>query len=100
MYVVILAGGSGTRLWPRSRRARPKHLLELVGERSMLQETFDRVSGAVPASNILIVTEQSHADLIREQLPELPCDNILVEPTRRGTAPAIGWAAVHIRQRD
>ncbi|HLY66569.1 MAG TPA: mannose-1-phosphate guanylyltransferase [Chloroflexota bacterium] len=100
MYVVILAGGSGTRLWPRSRRQRPKHLLELVSERSMLQETFDRVNDAVPAGNVLVVTEQSHAHLIREQLPELPPENILVEPARRGTGPAIGWAAVHIQHRD
>jgi len=83
MYVVILAGGSGTRLWPRSRRRRPKHLLELVTERSMLQETFDRVSGAVPADNVLVVTEASHADAIREQLPELPDENV-VELFRRG----------------
>src|SRR5579883_2145495 len=100
MYVVILAGGSGTRLWPRSRRRRPKHLLELVTERSMLQETFDRVSGAVPADNVLVVTEASHADAIREQLPELPDENVLVEPTRRGTGPAIGWAATHVAKRD
>jgi mannose-1-phosphate guanylyltransferase len=100
MYVVILAGGSGTRLWPRSRRDRPKHTLELVTERSMLQETFDRAHQIVPAAQILVVTEASHAGLIREQLSELPADNILVEPTRRGTGPAIGWAAVHVRRRD
>ncbi len=100
MYVVVLAGGSGTRLWPRSRQRHPKHLLELVTERSMLQETFDRVSDAVPATNILVVTEQSHADIIRQQLPELPPDNVLVEPARRGTGPAIGWAATHVQRRD
>src|SRR5712692_5764672 len=98
MYVVILAGGSGTRLWPRSRQQHPKHLLELVTERSMLQETFDRVSDAVPATRILVVTEQSHADIIRQQLPELPPDNVLVEPARRGTGPAIGWAATHVQR--
>jgi mannose-1-phosphate guanylyltransferase len=100
MYVVILAGGSGTRLWPRSRRRHPKHLLELVTERSMLQETFDRVSGAVPAANILVVTGAAYENEIREQLPELPDKNILVEPTGRGTGPAIGWAAANVLERD
>ncbi|HEX6513510.1 MAG TPA: mannose-1-phosphate guanylyltransferase [Chloroflexota bacterium] len=100
MYVVILAGGSGTRLWPRSRRSHPKHLLELVGERSMLQETFDRAVDAAPLANVLVVTEQSHAEVIREQLPALPAGNLLIEPARRGTGPAIGWAALHVRQRD
>jgi mannose-1-phosphate guanylyltransferase len=100
MYVVILAGGSGTRLWPRSRRQHPKHLLELVSQRSMLQETFDRVNDAIPARNILVVTEQSHSDAIRAQLPEVPPENILVEPVRRGTGPAIGWAATYVQRRD
>ncbi|HVA24931.1 MAG TPA: mannose-1-phosphate guanylyltransferase [Chloroflexota bacterium] len=100
MYVVILAGGSGTRLWPRSRRSHPKHLLELIGQRSMLQETFDRVSDVVPAGNVLVVTEHSHAGAIRDQLPRLPAENILVEPLRRGTGPAIGWAATHVQRRD
>ncbi|MGH2519399.1 MAG: mannose-1-phosphate guanylyltransferase [Chloroflexota bacterium] len=100
MYVVILAGGSGTRLWPRSRRERPKHLLDLVTERTLLQETFDRVSSAVPASRILVVTEQSQSPLIRQQLPDVPGENVLIEPMRRGTGPAIGWAAEHIAKRD
>ncbi|MHB8618282.1 MAG: mannose-1-phosphate guanylyltransferase [Chloroflexota bacterium] len=100
MYVAILAGGSGTRLWPRSRRLHPKHLLDLVTERSMLQETFDRVRGVVPASHILVITEQSQTKVIQDQLPEVPVENVLIEPTRRGTGPAIGWAAAHVRRRD
>ena len=100
MYVVILAGGSGTRLWPRSRRRHPKHLLELVGQRSMLQATYDRVSKAVPPANVLVVTSAQDVESIQAQLPELPAANILVEPARRGTGPAIAWAAAEIAARD
>lgn len=100
MYVVILAGGSGTRLWPRSRRRHPKHLLELVGGRSMLQATYQRVRDVTPASNVLVVTAEPDVENIRAQLPELPAANMLVEPVRRGTGPAIGWAAAEIAARD
>jgi mannose-1-phosphate guanylyltransferase len=100
MYTVVLAGGSGTRLWPRSRRAHPKHLLELLGDRSMLQATVDRVLDVTTPDQVLIVTEQSHAAAIRSQLPDIPAENVLVEPARRGTGPAIGWAAEYISQRD
>lgn len=100
MYVVILAGGSGTRLWPRSRRSHPKHLLELLGQRSMLQATYDRLSEVVPQTNVLVVTAEPDAASIRGQLPDLPPGNILVEPARRGTGPAIGWAAAEIQARD
>jgi mannose-1-phosphate guanylyltransferase len=100
MYVVILAGGSGTRLWPRSRRRHPKHLLELVGRRSMLQATYERVRDVTPASNVLVVTAEADVEIIRGQLSELPAANILVEPARRGTGPAIGWAATEVAARD
>lgn len=99
-YVVVLAGGSGTRLWPLSRSSRPKQLLSLVGERSLLQNTVDRITPLVPAERILIMTERSHADGIREQLPHVPATNILVEPARRGTAGSLALAAAAIRQRD
>jgi mannose-1-phosphate guanylyltransferase len=99
-YVSILAGGSGTRLWPLSRSHRPKQLLSLVGDRSLIQATVDRVAPLVPPERILVVTEASHADDLRAQLPELPAENILVEPARRGTAAAVGLGAVTIAQRD
>ncbi|MBI4213197.1 MAG: mannose-1-phosphate guanylyltransferase [Chloroflexi bacterium] len=99
-YVAILAGGSGTRLWPLSRSHRPKQLLQLVGSRSLVQATVDRVLPLVPHERIVIVTEASHADQLREQLPELPRGNILVEPVRRGTAAAIGLAVQWITHRD
>ncbi|HEX2922632.1 MAG TPA: sugar phosphate nucleotidyltransferase, partial [Chloroflexota bacterium] len=83
MHVAILAGGSGTRLWPLSRSKRPKQLLPLISERSLIQETVDRVSSLVPPDHTFIVTEQSHADHIKEQLPELPRRNFVIEPCRR-----------------
>lgn len=98
-HVVILAGGEGTRLWPLSRSKRPKQLLQLSGERSLIQQTVDRLKPLVAPERILIVTEQSHADDLRAQLPELPAESIIVEPTRRGTAAALLLAALHIRQR-
>jgi mannose-1-phosphate guanylyltransferase len=97
--VAILAGGEGTRLWPLSRSRRPKQLLRLSGERSLIQQTVDRLLPLVPPERILIVTEQSHADDLRAQLPELPDASIVVEPTRRGTAAALLLAALHVRDR-
>jgi mannose-1-phosphate guanylyltransferase len=99
-FVAILAGGSGTRLWPLSRADWPKQLLALLGDRSLVQATVDRVAPLVGPERTLVVTEASHADQLREQLPELPAENILVEPTRRGTAAAVGLGAVTIAARD
>lgn len=98
-HVVILAGGEGTRLWPLSRSRRPKQLLKLSGERSLIQQTVDRLLPLVAPERVLIVTEQSHASDLRAQLPELPDSSIVVEPTRRGTAAALLLAALHIQQR-
>jgi mannose-1-phosphate guanylyltransferase len=98
-FVAILAGGEGTRLWPLSRGRRPKQLLSLTSDRSLLQQTVDRVRPLVPAERILIITEASHADDLRAQLPELPAENILVEPTRRSTAAALLLAALHLEAR-
>ncbi|MPZ15759.1 MAG: NTP transferase domain-containing protein [Chloroflexi bacterium] len=99
-WVAILAGGSGTRLWPLSRSRRPKQLLPLIGDRSLIQATVDRVAPLVPPERILVVTEESHADDLQAQLPEIPAANVLVEPARRGTAAAVGLAAVVIGHRD
>jgi mannose-1-phosphate guanylyltransferase len=97
-HVVILAGGSGTRLWPRSRERSPKHLLALHGVRSLLQSTFDRVRRLT--ENVYVVTERSQVDGIREQLPDLADDRFVIEPARRGTASALGLAALTIAERD
>jgi mannose-1-phosphate guanylyltransferase len=98
-HIAILAGGEGTRLWPLSRSKRPKQLLRLSGERSLIQQTVDRLLPLVSPDRILIVTERSHADDLRAQLPELPDASIVVEPTRRGTAAALLLAALHVRDR-
>jgi len=97
MYGIVLAGGVGSRLWPRSRNNSPKQLLDLVSERTMIQETVDRLKKLMPPENITIVVGESHADQVRVQLPELPEGNILIEPVGRGTAPAIGLGLARIR---
>lgn len=99
-FIAVLAGGSGTRLWPLSRVHRPKQLLALTNERSLLQNTVARIRLLVPPERILILTEGSHADELREQVPEIPPENILVEPARRGTAGALALGAALIQKRD
>jgi mannose-1-phosphate guanylyltransferase len=98
-FVSILAGGEGTRLWPLSRSRRPKQLLNLGGQRSLIQRTVDRVLPLVDPERVLIITEQSHAADLHAQLPELPKSSIIVEPTRRGTAAALLLGALHVRER-
>ncbi|GAK37187.1 MAG: mannose-1-phosphate guanylyltransferase [Bacteroides graminisolvens] len=97
-YCVIMGGGIGSRFWPFSRKTLPKQFLDFFGTgRSLLQQTFDRFSKVIPAENIFIVTNDIYADLVKEQLPSLNPKQILLEPTRRNTAPCIAWAAYHIR---
>lgn len=99
MYAVIMAGGKGARFWPRSREHKPKHLLDITGNRTIIQETVSRISSLIPPDRTLIITGAAHADELRRQLPEIPAENILVEPVGRNTAPCIGLAAIHIRRR-
>jgi mannose-1-phosphate guanylyltransferase len=100
LYSVIMAGGSGTRFWPESRAQRPKQLLQLVGKRSMLQSTVDRLAGLIPAEQVLIVTNARLAKAVAEQLPELPTGAVLGEPCKRDTAPCIGLAAFEVLRHD
>ncbi|MBR1947644.1 MAG: mannose-1-phosphate guanylyltransferase [Bacteroidaceae bacterium] len=98
-YCVIMAGGIGSRLWPLSRKNKPKQFHDLLGcGRTLLQQTFDRYSRVVPRENIIVSTHVDYTDLVREQLPELPEDQVLHEPAFRGTAPSIAYVACHIRQ--
>jgi len=99
-YAVIMAGGSGTRLWPMSRRNRPKQTLKLVGDRTMFQHAVERLSPLFPPARVLVVTRADYVDLLHPQAPDVPLDNFIVEPEGRGTAPAIGLAAIHLRRRD
>lgn len=100
LYAVIMAGGVGSRLWPRSRQATPKQFLDLLGPRTMLQETVGRVTPLIPRARILVVTGEEHAETVRAQAPDLPDENILIEPGPRGTAPCIGLAAGVLQMRD
>ena len=95
-YALIMAGGSGTRLWPLSRERRPKQSLELVGQRSMFQHSVDRLIPLFSLDDVWVVTREEHADLLRQQVSELPAEHFIMEPEGRGTAPAIGLAAIHL----
>ena len=99
MHAVIMAGGRGTRFWPRSREKKPKHLLDIVSDRTIIQETVDRIKPLIKPKNILIVTGRKHARELMKQLPEVPAKNILIEPVGRNTAACIGLAAVHIQKK-
>ncbi len=99
-YALILAGGSGTRFWPLSRNARPKQLLNLFGQGTMLRQALDRLSGILPAENIFILTNARQEAEVRRQAPDLPEENIVAEPARRDTAPAIALGAALIARRD
>jgi mannose-1-phosphate guanylyltransferase len=98
MIVCIIAGGSGTRLWPLSTSAYPKHLLKVNGdEKSLLQNTYERAKAI--ADHVYVITESGHAHHIKDQLPELTDDNFVVEPARRGTASCIVAALSHVASR-
>ncbi len=100
LYAVVMAGGSGTRFWPKSRRSRPKQLLKLFGDHSMIQQTVHRVAPMVPPERTLVITGADQALAIRDQLPEVPEENIIAEPCPRDTAPCVGLAASVVRSLD
>lgn len=99
-YAVIMAGGGGTRLWPLSRQTRPKQMLSLVDERTLFQIALQRLDGLFPPERILVVTVREQARKLREQCPEIPEENFLLETQPRGTAAVVGLAAVTLKKRD
>ncbi len=100
VFAVIMAGGVGTRFWPRSREKFPKHLLEIIGKGSMLQNTVKRLEGIVHTGDIFIVTNKLQRAQVIKQLPQVPENNVIVEPVGRNTAPCIALAAFHVRKAD
>lgn len=101
MYVAILAGGVGTRLWPRSREAMPKQFSDITGSgRTMLQTTVDRLNGMVALTDIYVITGRRYRDVVLAQLPGIPHENVITEPSGRNTGPAIGLACMHLHRRD
>lgn len=100
LYAVIMAGGVGSRFWPKSRERSPKQFLEILGEGTMIQQTIRRLESKVAHERTFVVTNVLHQDQLARQLPYLPKENILVEPVGRNTAPCIGLAALWIHRHD
>ncbi len=100
LYALILAGGSGERFWPLSRRARPKQLLKLVSDKTLIEETIDRLEGLVSRERILVLTNVDQENAVRELLPDLPPENIVAEPAKRDTAAAVALATAWVAVRD
>jgi mannose-1-phosphate guanylyltransferase/mannose-6-phosphate isomerase len=100
LHTVILAGGSGTRLWPLSTPQFPKQFLPLPSGKSMIQETLARVASLVPAERSWVVTGRKMVQMVHEHLPEIPTAHLLAEPMGRSSAPAIAWAAASIARQD
>ena len=100
-HLVIMAGGVGSRFWPMSTPQRPKQFIDILGcGRTLLQLTFDRFAGICPNENIWVLTSAAYAQLVRQQLPEIPVSNILLEPCRRNTAPCIAYVSWRIKSQD
>ncbi len=99
-HALIMAGGSGTRLWPLSRENRPKQSLNFLAGRTMFQHAVERLEALFPIQRVWVVTRAGHINLLHQQVPGLYDQNFIVEPEGRGTAPAIGLAALHLYRHD
>ncbi len=100
MYALIMAGGVGSRLWPKSRLATPKQFLNLTGQETMIQTTLRRILPLMPPENVFVVTGKRYVAITQEQLPQLPAKNIIGEISGKNTAPAIALGALHIARSD
>lgn len=100
LFAVILAGGGGTRLWPRSTTAKPKQFLRLLSDKTMLQETYYRIKSIVPADRVFVITNQRYKSMVHEDLPDIPTENVFAEPIKRDTAMAMGVGAMLAYKRD
>lgn len=100
-HLVIMAGGVGSRFWPMSTPEYPKQFIDVIGcGRTFIQLTFDRFKGVVDPENVWVVTSEKYASIVKEQLPEIPVENILLEPCRRNTAPCIAYVSWRIKSKD
>ncbi|MBL7859051.1 MAG: mannose-1-phosphate guanylyltransferase [Cyclobacteriaceae bacterium] len=101
LYVVLMAGGVGVRFWPYSRNSKPKQFLDVLGTgKTLLQSTLDRFLPICPVENIYVVTHEEHADIVKQQLPQLGSEQVLTEPMRKNTAACIVYASTKIAQRN
>ena len=100
-YVAIMAGGIGSRFWPMSRTNFPKQFIDVLGTgRTLVQQTYDRYSKLVLKENIFIITSTEYVGIVRKQLPDMPVENILAEPSRKNTAPCIAYIAFKLLMKD
>jgi mannose-1-phosphate guanylyltransferase len=100
-YVAIMAGGIGSRFWPKSRTSYPKQFLDILNTgKSLIRWTYERYAAFIPNENIYIVTSDEYVSIVHEQLPELPIENILAEPSRKNTAPCVAYISYKLLQKD
>jgi mannose-1-phosphate guanylyltransferase len=100
-YVAIMAGGIGSRFWPSSRTAYPKQFIDILHTgKSLIRWTYERYTAFIPAENIFVVTTQEYAGIVQQQIPELPAENIIAEPSRKNTAPCIAYISFKLQQKD